>query len=151
MNVKMWIPDVISDHFKASDLRKAEGFQGGFEPIPDVVIFRPEIGGNFRRRNNANTLLQMLMAIETKASERHRGRLGLKEIVEDILKLDALKHETKHRGADVLPAMIVFDTAPDSVERVTEYSLNEARSAAKKYQVCFFYLSQEEESHTIPA
>lgn len=151
MNVKIWIPDVISDHFKASGLRKSTGFQGGFEPIPDVVIFKPEIGGDFRRRNYANTLRQMLMAIEIKASERHRGRLRPKEIIEDILKLDALRHETRHREADVLPTMIVFDTAPDPVERMTEYAVNESRSAAEKHRVCLCYLSQEEEFHAIPA
>ncbi|MEJ7871359.1 MAG: hypothetical protein WKF67_03800 [Rubrobacteraceae bacterium] len=61
MNVKMWIEDVVSDFFKVLDLRKAPGFQGGFEPIPDVVIFGPDIQGDFRRRNNSNTLRQMIM------------------------------------------------------------------------------------------
>jgi hypothetical protein len=63
MNVKIWIPDVVSEYFRMLDLRKAEDFRGGFEPIPDLVIFRPEIAGDFgpeivgdfRRRNHTNT------------------------------------------------------------------------------------------------
>lgn len=39
MNVKIWISDVVSGHFKAKDLRKPPDFQVGFEPIPDVVIY----------------------------------------------------------------------------------------------------------------
>ena len=39
MNVKIRITEVVSDLFRELDVRKAEGFRGGFEPIPDVVIF----------------------------------------------------------------------------------------------------------------
>lgn len=150
MNVKIWIPDVISDHFKAKDLRKAPDFQGGFEPIPDAVIFRPDIRGDFRRRNRANTLRRMLAAIEIKASERHQGRLRAGEIIDDILKLDALRREARHREADVLPVMIVFDTAPDLAERMRRAAVDAARSAAGDRGMCFFYLSQEEEFRAIP-
>ncbi len=52
MNVKIWITDVVSDLFRELDERKHEDYRGGFEPIPDVVIFRPEIGGDFRRRQS---------------------------------------------------------------------------------------------------
>ena len=151
MNVKILIYDVISDHFKAKDLRKAPDYQGGFEPIPDVVIFKPEIGGDFRRRNRANTLRQMLIAIEIKASERDKDRLKPKEVIDDILKLDALRLEARHREVDVLPAMIVFDTAPDLVEQMRKEAVDAARSAAEERNVCFFYLSREEEFHVIPA
>ena len=41
MNVKIWITDVVSELFRKFDEKKHEGFRGGFEPIPDVVIFRP--------------------------------------------------------------------------------------------------------------
>lgn len=151
MNVKIWIPDVVSDHFKARDLRKAPDFQGGFEPIPDVVIFRPDIRGDFRRRNRANTLRQMLAAIEVKASERHGDRLKPAEVIEDILKLDALRLEARHREADVLPAVIVFGTAPDPVERMRGEAVDAARSVAEERGVCFFYLSPEEEFCATPA
>lgn len=149
MNVKMWIPDVVSDYFKPLDLKKAEDFRGGFEPIPDVVIFRPDIRGDFRRRNYSNTLRQMLMAIEIKASERDRKRLGPKEIIDDILKLDAHRFEARHRETDFLPAVLVIDTAPELTERMTQYALESAKSAAEERGVCFFYLSREEEFRTV--
>jgi len=145
MNVKMWIEDVESDFFKVLDLRKAPGFQGGFEPIPDVVIFGPDIQGDFRRRNNSNTLRQMIMAIEIKASERHQGRLRAKEIIDDVLKLDAHRLEARHRGYDFLPAVIVVDTAPHLAERMTPGAVDSAKLAAEERGVCFFYLSPEEE------
>lgn len=150
MNVKMWIPDVVSDYFKALDLRKAEGFRGGFEPIPDVVIFRPDIHGDFRRRNYSNTLQQTLMAIEIKASERYKGRLGVKEIIDDVLKLDAHRLEAQHRESNFLPAVMVVDTAPDPVERMRGEAVDAARSAAEERGICFFYLSGEEEFSAIP-
>lgn len=150
MNVKMWIPDVVSDHFKSLDLKKAEDFRGGFEPIPDVVVFHSDIRGDFRRRNYSNTLRQMLMAIEIKASERDHKRLGPKEIVDDILKLDAHRFEARNRGTDFLPAVLVIDTAPELAERMTQYALETAKSAAKERGVCFFYLSQEEELRIVP-
>jgi hypothetical protein len=74
MNVKIWITDVVSELFRKLDEKKHPEFRGGFEPIPDVVSFRPEIEGDWRRRNREKTLRQMLMAIEVKASERYLGR-----------------------------------------------------------------------------
>ena len=47
----------------------SELFRGGREPIPDLVIFSPDIAGDFRRRNYANTLCHMLLAAEIKVSE----------------------------------------------------------------------------------
>ena len=75
MNVKIWIEPLTTEYFKNLDKQHAEGYGGGYEPIPDVVIFRPEIEGDFRRRNNEKTLRQMLVAVEVKASERYLGDL----------------------------------------------------------------------------
>lgn len=96
MNVKVWITGVVSEEFRRRDLRKADGYRGGFEPIPDAVIFAPQVGGDFRRRNRDNTLGNMLMAVEVKASEREGGRLRPGEIVEDIVKLEAPAQHWRH-------------------------------------------------------
>lgn len=150
MNVKIWITAVVSELYKELDLRKPEAFRGGFEPIPDFVIFSPEIDGDFRRRNRANTLRHMLLAAEVKASERFQGRLTAGEIVKDIRKLDALRIEARAREADCVPAVIIVDTAPEEIERMRSYALREARDAASSFGVCFFYLSPEDEFVDIP-
>ena len=80
MNVKMWIGKPISELFKKLSNSKHENYRGGFEPIPDIVIFKPDIDSDWRRRNNKNTLQNMLIAIEVKASERAKSRLRLAEI-----------------------------------------------------------------------
>ncbi len=131
-------------------LRKAEGFRGGFEPIPDLVIFSAEIAGDFRRRNRANTLRHMLLVAEIKASERFQGRLRSGEIIDDILKLDALREEAQAREADFIPVVIVVDTAPDKIERIRDRALQDARDTAYRHGVCFLYLSPEEEFFDIP-
>ncbi len=151
MNVKIWIPDVASDLFRALDVRKAEGFRGGFEPIPDVVVFGPDIGGDFRRRNLDNTLRHMLVAIEVKASERHQGRLRPGEIVDDVLKLDALRTEARHRGSDLLPAVVIVDTAPEEGERMTPGGRRAAEDAALEREVYLFYVSPTEQVTVPPA
>ncbi len=150
MNVKMWIPDVVSDRFRVLDLNKNEGFRGGFEPIPDVVLFREDIQGDFRRRNRDNTLRQMLLAVEVKASERERTRLGPKEVVDDILKLEAHRIEARHKQTDFLPVMMVVDTAPEPAERMTRQAVEAAKSASEEREICLFYLSQDEDFYTIP-
>jgi hypothetical protein len=99
MNVKIWIESVTSEYFLKLDEKKHPDYRGGFELIPDVVIFRPEIAGDWRHRNNENTLRHMLMAIEVKASERYLGRLRAGEMVKDVLKLEALRIEALHKGA----------------------------------------------------
>ena len=71
MNVKMYITECKTDLFKELDLRKHEDYRGGFEPIPDVVIFSRMVKGDWRRRKREITLRTMLLAIEVKASERH--------------------------------------------------------------------------------
>jgi hypothetical protein len=59
MNVKMWIDDPVSELFLTLDRRKHQNYQGGFEPIPDVVIFNPSINLDWRRRNRKEILLNM--------------------------------------------------------------------------------------------
>lgn len=51
MNVKIRIEPVTSEYFRQLDEGHAEGYGGGFEPIPEVLISRPEIAGYWRRRN----------------------------------------------------------------------------------------------------
>jgi len=151
MNVKIWITEVISPRFRMVAEKKRPEYKGGFEPIPDVVIFRPEIDGDRRRRNYENTLRHMLMAIEVKASERHLGRLRAGEIVDDILKVDALREEALHRGgSDLLPVVVVIDTAPEANERMTSYSRREVEAAAREQGVCLFYVSPSDESVILP-
>ena len=150
MNVKIWITDVVSEHFRMLDERKHPGYRGGFEPIPDVVIFRPEINGDWRRRNREKTLRQMLMAIEVKASERKGSRLRAGEIVDDISKLEALRIEARDRGSDVLPAVVTIDTAPEANERMTPEARRLTEAAARERGVCLFYVSPSEESEVLP-
>ncbi len=150
MNVKIWITDVVSELFRKLDKKKREGFRGGFEPIPDVVIFRPEINGDFRRRNRENTLRQMLVAIEVKASERYLGRLQPGEIVKDIEKLEALRIEARHKGSEVLGAVVTIDTAPEENERMTPEACRLTEAAARNLGVCLFYVSPSEESKVLP-
>ena len=150
MNVKVWITGVVSEEFRRRDLRKAEGYRGGFEPIPDAVIFAPEVAGDFRRRNRENTLRSMLLAVEVKASEREGKRLRPGEIVEDVVKLEALGIEARHRGSDVLGAVVVVDTAPDAEERMTPHGRAEVEDAARERGVGIFYLSPAAETASTP-
>jgi hypothetical protein len=151
MNVKIWITDVVSEYFRKLGEKKRPEYRGGFEPIPDVVIFRPEIDGDWRRRNRENTLRQMLMAIEVKVSERQLGRLRVGEMVKDILKLEALRIEALHKGgSDVLPVIVAVDTAPEAKERMTPYSRHEVEAAARERKVCLFYVSPSDESVVLP-
>lgn len=62
MNVKMWIDNPISKVFQ------------------DLVQKRPNVDSDWRRRNYKNTLKNMFVAIEVKASEREKSRLRPKEI-----------------------------------------------------------------------
>lgn len=140
MNVKQWIPNVQSDLFKRYDSKKHEDFRGGFEPIPDVVLFRPEIASDWRRRRHSETLASMLVAIEVKASERSASRLSAAEVTTDINKLSAHRFEAQARGFDFLPVMIVLDTAPAFSERMTSAALETSRSVAAEQRVEFRYL-----------
>jgi len=149
MNVKMWIDDPVSALFRSLDKRKHKDFQGGFEPIPDVVIFKPSVNGDWRRRNNEVTILNMLVAMEVKASERENSRLQPSEIQLDIQKLAAHREEVKAKGADMLPIMLVVDSAPKQKERMTEYALEQSQDLAMKLGVGFLYLSPTNEIYHI--
>lgn len=142
-NVKQWIDRPVSRLFQALDLRKHVDYQGGFEPVPDVVIFSPTVAGDWRRRNREATLRHMLLAIEVKASERANGRLSRREIVGDLEKLAAHQEEVRHRGGDMHPVMMVIDTAPDPAERMTAWTYSEAKQTAERYGVSFCYLSPD--------
>ena len=114
------------------------------------MIFRPEINGDWRRRNREKTLRQMLIAIEVKASEGKGSRLRAGEIVDDISKLEALRTEALHRGSDVLPTVVTIDTAPEANERMTAESRRLTEAAARERGVCLLYVSPSEESEVLP-
>lgn len=141
MNVKMWISEPITPLFRLLDEAKHEDYRGGFEPIPDVVIFKPQINGDWRRRNNQTTALNMLIAIEVKASERRNKKLSPREIQFDIDKLAAHRDEVIARGADMLPVMLIIDSARSDVERMTTTSLHNCAALAKEKSVAFMYVS----------
>lgn len=141
MNVKMWINNPVSELFKKLDSVKHPDYQGGFEPIPDVVIFKPEINADWRRRNRENTLINMLIAIEVKASERAKSKLRLAEIELDIRKLAAHREEVLHLGSSMLPVMLIIDSAPNESERMNPTTIEQAHNLAKKLDVAFMYTS----------
>ena len=143
MNVKMLISNPASALFKKLDRKRHADYQGAFEPIPDVVIFSPEIDGDWRRRNREKTLKSMLMAIEVKASERQGGRLRYGELSNDIEKLAAHREEVEHLGSDMLPVMMVIDTAPEETERTRNETIKRCVELARERDVLFLYLSSE--------
>jgi len=149
MNVKMWVTNPVSSLFQELDKKKHVDFQGGFEPIPDIVIFKPTINGDWRRRNNESTLTNMLIAIEVKASERANGRLLPSEITLDIKKLAAHREEVKSKKSDVFPVMLVIDSAPDVGEQMTETALKTSQALANELQVGFLYISPTNEIYNI--
>ncbi len=59
MNVKQMIADCITAGFHERTLRRHPNFQGGFEPIPDVVLFSSGgaagTGGDAMRRPRSAT------------------------------------------------------------------------------------------------
>lgn len=141
MNVKMWIDNPVSELFRKLDSSKHENFQGGFEPIPDIVIFKPDINADWRRRNQGNTLKNMLIAIEVKASERAKSRLRLAEIELDIRKLAAHREEALHLGSSMLPVMLIIDSAPNESERMKPNTIDQACDLTKNLDVAFMYIS----------
>ncbi len=142
MNVKMWIRGPVTDLFQGLAISKTTGYQAGFEPIPDVVIFDDGIGSDWRRRNREKTLLHMLIAIEVKASERKNGRLRPKEIITDVEKLVAHRSEAEHRGGQMLPVMLIIDSAPLENERMTADALKTVIQTAADNHVELLYCSQ---------
>lgn len=145
MNVKIRIYNPITSLFRELDRQKHKDFQGGYEPIPDIVLFSPEIKGDFRRRNRENTLRHMLMAIEVKASERENARLRPGEIIRDLEKLKAFQNEASRRRSYFVPTMIIVDTAPDENEKMLASSLEEVACHAEKLNVGLFYTSQDDD------
>jgi len=143
MNVKMWIDKPKSILFRQLDKKKHLDYRGGFEPIPDVVIFKPTINRDWRRRNNQQTLLNMLVAIEVKASERANSRLQPSEITLDIRKLAAHREEVVRMGAKMFPIMLIIDSAPKESERMTEQALNISQDLASELGVGFLYASPD--------
>lgn len=139
MNVKQWIEAPRSDLFRSLADRKHVDFRKGFEPIPDVVMFGPQVGGDWRRRNRAVTLRSMLMAIEIKASERAGGRLSRAEVVRDLLKLAAHREEVIHLGADMAPVMVVIDVAPSRGERMRSNDIDHCSKLAEERQIQWRY------------
>lgn len=147
MNVKIWFDKPITSFFRTREYYKHKDFRGGIEPVPDIVLFSPEINGDFRRRNNRNTFKYMLMAIEVKASEREDSRLIPGEICEDIYKLEAFRNEARRRRKNFVPTMVVLDTAQLPEERMTSQSVETILSEAKKHNVGLFYLSPDSEEN----
>jgi len=145
MNVKQLILDPVTDLFRGWDAKKHADFQGGFEPIPDVVLFDAAIGADWRRRNCENTLRHMVCAIEVKASERAKSRLGTAEIRRDIAKLAAHRDEVTHRGGAMYPVMMVIDVAPDAAERMREQAVAECAGLAAAEGVAWLYASPSAE------
>jgi hypothetical protein len=144
MNVKQWIPNVRSELFRQFDLRKHEAFRGGFEPIPDIVIFSPDVAGDWRRRSRDRTIMFMLAVIEVKASERAEGRLSPGEVSREIRKLAAHREEAQFRGHDFHPVMIVVDSALKPAERMSLASVSAVRELSHELGVEWRYISPDE-------
>ncbi len=141
MNVKQWIANPVTSLFQANDLRKHSDYRGGFEPIPDVVLFGSGVVGDWRRRNAEATLRHMLLAMEVKASERADGRLSAREVINDVRKLAAHRAEVAHRGGKMAAAMLVIDVAPNADERMRKADVAACRTEAGMVDVAWFYVS----------
>ena len=149
MNVKMWITEPVSPLFRELDERKSERFRGGFEPIPDVAMFSNGVNGDWRRRNNEQTLKCLRLAIEVKASERAGSRLRVGEVAADIEKLAAHRHECSVRGNNFYPVVMVLDTAPLTREQMTSYSYNKSKVIAEENSVGFLYCSPDDDFNSV--
>ena len=146
MNVKIWIHDVATELFVAKDARKEQKYRGGFEPIPDIVLFEPDISGDWRRRNYHNTFEKMLYTLEIKASERKGNRLTFGEIKGDIDKQIALRGERRMRlDKELGVGVIIIDTAPDKKEVIRAEALAQLIDYSQKMKVDFGYFSLEKE------
>lgn len=151
MNVKQHITPVHSPLFRRLEAAKHEQYRDGFETIPDVVLFKPSIHADWRRRNHKATLVNMLMAIEVKASERAKARLRPGEIVFDIDKLVAHRQEVRHLGADFVPVMLVIDTAPFESERMTDDARAQVLAHAQANDVILVYASPLDHIVRVPS
>ena len=147
MNVKMHIDDVISVHFKS----KVNPLYGnGCESVPDILIGRPGLGADFRRRNYKNTHRNALLAAEMKVSENDGKTMHPRSVLKDIAKVAAIREEALHRGSDIVPAMVVVSTAPLERERLSEHSRREVEAAARELGVCLFYVGPADDSVFVP-
>ncbi len=63
----------------------------------------------------------------------------------DIEKLEALRIEARHKGSDMLGAVVTIDTAPEENERMTPAARQLTEDAARKLGICLFYVSPSEE------
>jgi len=152
MNVKMCIRNPQTEFFRAIADNRSEGYQGLCEPTPDIVVFEPEIAGDWRRRRclysemSESPHMLILMEMEIKASERSSGRLTSGEIEGDIEKLTSHRKEIVFArtyaglpSADIYQVMLIIDTAPLENERMKLKSLESARrlSAQNGIQLCY--------------
>ena len=142
MNVKMYIENCQTELFQMLDEKKHEDFRGGFETIPDIVIFTSNIKADWRRRNRDKTLISTLLAIEVKASERHRGRLRPGEICGDISKLSAHREKVRAKASDFLPVMMIIDTTDELSERMLPSAIEVSKAHAHDSEVEFMYVSR---------
>ena len=149
MNVKMWISEPVTPLFQELDEKKHEQFRGGFEPIPDVAMFSEDVNGDWRRRNNEQTLKCLRSAIEVKASERAKSRLRVGEVEADIKKLAAHRDECIARGSKFYPVVMVLDTAPLAHEQMTPDSCNTTKMIAEAHSVGFLYCSPDDEFNSV--
>ncbi len=150
MNVPMYLANPITQYFmdrieKRMERKNAYDLQNGVAPTPDVVLFRPEIDGDWRRRNSDLTLRHTLIAIEVKVSERSGSRLSSKEILSDIEKLSAHREEVRHLGADMLPIMMILEPAPAKSERMTGRTFHEYMKYARINQVEVLHCSRQDQ------
>jgi hypothetical protein len=146
MNVKQWIEQPVTELFKLKSIsKKHPAYNGGFEPIPDIVLFKPEVNGNWQRRNTAVTLANMLMVIEMKASERDKKRLSVKEIMDDVAKLIAHREEVEHLGGKVTTVMMVVDVAAEAKGRMREHEIATCAARAAEAGVGWLYVSPDQQ------
>lgn len=144
MNVKMGLYSPKTAYWRKRADSRHKDYQGHCEPIPDVAIFAPDIGGDWRRRRYLETLRHILCAVEIKASERDGYHLRPAEIIEDIRKLAAHRRERKYRhGRGFHAVVMVIDTAPEADEQMTAEHRREIRAAARTAGVQFLYASRQ--------
>ena len=149
MNVKQYIADPRSEHFKSLAMKRHNDY-GGCEPIPDIALFRETVANDWRRRQRARTLQSILMAIEVKASERAGSRLSTREIMLDIRKLEAHREEVAHYGNSMAAAVLIVDTAPDERERMRPSERESCESYSRSVNVGWMYLSPNEQTLSLP-
>ncbi|MFN7165869.1 MAG: hypothetical protein ACK4NV_02400 [Pannonibacter sp.] len=65
----------------------------------------------------------------------------------DIDKLAAHRAEVKARSGDMIPVMMVIDTAPLLVERMTPHAIATCRARAVELDVDWYYVAADVEHH----